>query len=249
MQKGLKGAVKHLKQGKRGAISGSQIKKQATIFAKSYIEEAMIRNQIVDDSNETFVNWTDEDIAFIKGSGISSKDVREYQRRPIFRCWQEAWEIDLRKKRDPVNQARLQTKYAGIRFYDLDDETNDRLVVGEKVMYQKSDGYVVNCKVSIDGEPEEDEQWYTKTMLECIADNRSKHLNNHVRVIYTQEEDKTTVTSPVKVVARRVDTVLSSYDEEDTIRRRFNRLFEGDNLKHCKTKRQCGEKRESENNK
>ena len=66
----------------------------------------MIRNQIVDDSNETFANWTDEDIAFIKGSGISSKDVREYQRRPIFRCWLESWEIEVRKKRDPVNQAK-----------------------------------------------------------------------------------------------------------------------------------------------
>ena len=72
--------MKHLKQGKRGAISGSQFKKQATIFAKSCIEEAMIRNQLVDDSNKTFVNWTDEDIAFIKGSGITSKDAREYQR-------------------------------------------------------------------------------------------------------------------------------------------------------------------------
>ena len=70
-----------------------------------------------------FVNWTDEDIAFIKGAGITSEDAREYQRRPIFRCWQESWEIEVRKKRDPVNQAKLQTKYAGIRFYDLDDET------------------------------------------------------------------------------------------------------------------------------
>ena len=119
------GSVKHLKQGKRGAISGSRIKKQATIFAKSCIEEAMIRNQIVDDSNETFVNWTDEDIAFIKGSGIRSKDAKEYQRRPIFRCWQESWETEVRKKRDPVNQAKLQTKYAGIRFYDLNDDMND----------------------------------------------------------------------------------------------------------------------------
>ena len=54
------GSVKHLKQGKRGAISVSRIKKQATIFAKSCIEEAMIRNQIVNDSNKTFVDWTDE---------------------------------------------------------------------------------------------------------------------------------------------------------------------------------------------
>ena len=66
-------------QGKRGAISGSRIKMQATIYAKSCIDEAMIKSQRNDDSNETFVNWTDEDIAFIKGAGISSEDAREYQ--------------------------------------------------------------------------------------------------------------------------------------------------------------------------
>ena len=109
-------------------------------------------------------------------------------------------------------------------------------------MYQKSDGYVVNCKVSIDGEPEEDEQWYKKAMLECIADNRSKHLNSHVRVIYTPDEDKTTVTSPAKVAARRVDTVLSSSDEDDKIKSRREKLFEDDNSKHRTTKRKRTEK-------
>jgi len=237
------GAVKQLMQGKRGAISGSRIKKQATIYAKSCIDEAMIKSQHIDDSNETFVNWTDEDIAFIKGAGISTEDAREYQRRPIFCCWQEPWEIDVRKKRDPVNQAKLQTKYVGIQFYDIDDETNDRLVVGETIVYQKKEGYLVNCKISIDGDPEEDEQWYTRTMLECIADDRSRHLNSHVRVIYTQEEDKTTVTSPAKAAARRMDTVPSSSDEEDTVRKRRKQLFGGDNSKHRKTKRRRGEKK------
>ena len=80
-------------------------------------------------------------------------------------------------------------------------------------------------------------------MLECIADERSRHLNSHVRVIYTEEEDKRTVTSPAKVAARRVDTVPSSSDEEDTVKKRRNRLFEGDNSKHRKTKRRRGEKK------
>ena len=73
------GAVKQLMQGKRGAISGSRIKKQATIYAKSCIDEAMIKSQNIDDSNETFITWTDEDIAFIKGAGISSEDARDYK--------------------------------------------------------------------------------------------------------------------------------------------------------------------------
>ena len=242
------GAVKQLMQGKREAISGSRIKKQATIYAKSCIDEAKIKSHNIDDGNETFVTWTDEDIAFIKGAGISSEDASEYQRRPIFRCWQESWEIDVRKKSDPVNKAKFQTKYVGIQFYDIDDEANDRLVVGDKIVYQKKDGYLVNCKISIDGDQEEDEQWYTNTMLECIADERSKHLNSHVRVIYTQEEDRATITSPAKAAARRVDPVLSSSDEEDTVKKRRNRLFEGDNSKHHNTKRRRSEKRESENN-
>ena len=99
---------------------------------------------------------------------------------------------------------------------------NDRLVVGDKIVYQKADGYLVNCKISIDGDPEEDEQWYTNTMLECIADDRSRHLNSHARVIYTQEEDRATLTSPAKAAARRVDTVPSSSDEEDTVKKRRN---------------------------
>ena len=151
--------------------------------------------------------------------------------------------MDARKKSDPVNKAKFQTKYVGIQFYDIDDEANNRLVVGDKIVYQKKDGYLVNCKISIDGDPGEDEQWYTNTMLECIADERSRHLNSHVRVIYTQEEDRATITSPAKAAARRVDTVPSSSDEEDTAKKRCNRLFEGDNSKHHKTKRRRSEKK------
>ena len=78
---------------------------------------------------------------------------------------------------------------------------------------------------------------------------RQKQTPSHVRVIYTQEEDRATITSPAKAVARRVDTVPSSSDEEDTVKKRRNQLFEGDNSKHHNTKRRRSEKkRESENN-
>ena len=103
------GAVKQLKQGKRGALSGPRIKKQATIFAKSCIKEVLIKNQFDYENNENFVTLTDEDMAFIKGAGIPTEDAANHKKNlPIFRCWREDWETRLQKFKDGVIQDRFQ---------------------------------------------------------------------------------------------------------------------------------------------
>ena len=91
--------MKSLKQGTRGRLGGNNIKKQATIFANSCIEEAKIKQNYDNNNGENFSTWTDKDVAFIKGAGIQNEDAALYDRKlPIFWCWREDWEIEIQKK-------------------------------------------------------------------------------------------------------------------------------------------------------
>ena len=60
------------------------------------------------------------------------------------------------EKRDPVSEARFQTKYCGIRFFDIDETDYDRLLEAYEVQFTKADGYVINCKVYVNGEKQEE---------------------------------------------------------------------------------------------
>ena len=95
------GAVKQLKSGKRGHLSGSNTKKQATIFAKACIDGAKLkRSQSIKDGDSSYATWTDEDDAFLRGVGISDqKKKQDLTKKPLFKCWLEDWEIDCQKKK------------------------------------------------------------------------------------------------------------------------------------------------------
>ena len=89
---------------------------------------------------------------------------------PIFRCWQEDWEIRLQKNKDPITQAKFQNKYGGICFYDVDETKYDRLIETGKVAFNKREGYLINCKASYDGTYKDDdpEPWTFKCIIECL---------------------------------------------------------------------------------
>ena len=222
------GVVKTLKQGKRARLGGDNIKKQSTIYANACIEEAKIKQKYDDNNGENFSTWTDEDVAFIKGAGIPNEDVVSYDRKlPIFRCWREDWEIEIQKKRDEVHKARFQNKYCGIRFFDIDETKYDRLLEAYEVQFTKADGYVINCKVYVNGEKQEEEPWTTHIMFDCILDRKSEYLNQHVRILKTPQEDYEEYkqpSSPAKVASMRSKTDDTSSDDDDSGRFRKKKI-------------------------
>ena len=84
-----------------------------------------------------------------------------------------------------------------------------------QVIYTKNDGYVINCKVYLGGEEQEDEPWTTEIMFECILDKRSHYLNDHVRILRKKEDDFKETTSPAKAAARRKECMDSSSEDEE----------------------------------
>lgn len=116
------GAVKHLKTNKRSHLSGDRVKKQATIFGASCMEQAKIVREatIANQRNKPVKLWTEED--FDTEMDILLEGTNEEKARPkrIFRSWEEEWEATALKKQDPVNSARLLQKYGGMQWYDPD---------------------------------------------------------------------------------------------------------------------------------
>ena len=106
-----------------------------------------------------------------------------------------------------MNEARFQTKYCGIRFFDIDETDYDRLLEAYEVQFTKADGYVINCKVYVNGEKQEEEPWTTHIMFDCILDKKSGYLNQHVRILKTPKEDYEEYkepSSPAKVASMRI---------------------------------------------
>jgi hypothetical protein len=119
------GDVKHLKTNKRAHLSGERVKKQATIFGASCIEQAEIkRNKTLDDSKTSpYKYWRDDD--FDKAFGMDmfiadNKEMQEEKPSRIFKAWMEDWEEIAIKKRDPVSEAKLLRKYGGVQWFDPD---------------------------------------------------------------------------------------------------------------------------------
>ena len=53
-------------------------------------------------------------------------------KKPIFKCWREDWEIECQKKKDPVNKAKFERKYKGLKFYDFDHENRVHYIIKQK---------------------------------------------------------------------------------------------------------------------
>ena len=98
------GAVKQLKSGRRGHLSGPNTKKQATIFAKACIDEATLkRKNSIKDADANYNTWTDEDDAFVSSVGIfGKKKVEEEMKRPIFKYWDR-----MSEEKRPSEQSKV----------------------------------------------------------------------------------------------------------------------------------------------
>ena len=95
----------------------------------------------------------------------------------------EDWEKQCKNKQDPLNEARFDRKYKGIRFYNIDANEEDILNTFFKTTYMKNVGYVLNCKRTVDSEERHDltdKPWYMHNLINCVIDERNTGLNKHV---------------------------------------------------------------------
>jgi hypothetical protein len=115
------GAVKHLKTGKRAHLGSEATKMQATIFGAACIEKARALKVKKEKSLEL---WTDDDVEFQLGledwdgemADGPTFEAQVANERRLFNAWFEDWERVCTKKNDVVDEARLLTKYAGLRW-------------------------------------------------------------------------------------------------------------------------------------
>jgi hypothetical protein len=115
------GDVKHLKTNKRSHLSGEKVKKQATIFGATCIEQAQIRKSLKT-NDSTLIPYRflmDEDFDDMFDMLKQEKEPSKKTARD-FLNWEEEWEIEAVRKRDPVNDARLLKKYGGLKLFDVD---------------------------------------------------------------------------------------------------------------------------------
>ena len=134
------GALKHLKSGQRSHLSADKAQKQATVYGAASMEKARMvqdaeeRNGLVLESR-----WTDADLEFAHGlenwdaAGAGNVPEPTVPRR-IFNAWIEEWEWELLYHNDPVSEARLMQKYAGLRWIDPDSGKDELMVADHECM-------------------------------------------------------------------------------------------------------------------
>ena len=109
------GDVKHLKTGKRSGLSADHLKKQATLHGASCSTNASINRQTKDGVMSLF--WEEDDLAQELGTAGTELDKAVAKVR-MFKAHEEDWENP--SKRNLVIEKRLQMKYGGLKWKDID---------------------------------------------------------------------------------------------------------------------------------
>jgi hypothetical protein len=189
------GDVKHLKTNKRSHISGDRVKKQATIYGSHCVTVAnMNREYKAEDSKKKpFKFWMEEDMDIEFDMFIEDKK-QEAKQIKVFKAWEEEWEEEATKKRDPVHEAKLLQKYGGLQWFDPDKNktyfSNDKEVRWFKEPRKPG----VYCIISYDEDYEEgktDEQdddhvemWHVSEDLRyCIAEYYKKNKDKGIKIL------------------------------------------------------------------
>jgi hypothetical protein len=186
------GDVKHLKTNKRSHLSGERVKKQATIYGASCIEQAwLLRSKESEDVTSAPIKYfRDDDFERMIDEENEEKDTKKAPR--VFKAFIEDWEQDAMKKRDPVNEAKLLKKYGGLSWNDPDNN-NAVLTAHGKTMHwarvtKTGGGYcVVACDIDYtdDGDDTNNhtEPWeITSDLIFCIASYYKEHKHYGVKV-------------------------------------------------------------------
>jgi hypothetical protein len=101
----------------------TKLKKQATMYGSHCISLANMA-RVYKSSNDTskpYKFWMEEDMD--KEFDIFDEEkLSEPKKVRIFTSWEEDWEQEAVKKRDPVNEAKLLQKYGGLQWYNFDNK-------------------------------------------------------------------------------------------------------------------------------
>jgi hypothetical protein len=195
------GDVKHLKTNKRSHLSGERVKKQATIYGASCIEQAwLLRSKESEDVTTTPIKYfRDDDFDNMLDEEKEENNTKKPPR--VFKAFIEDWEQEAIYKRDPVNEAKLLKKYGGLSWNDPDND-NAVLTAHGKTMHwarvtKSGGGY---CVVACDMEYSEDddnnhkhtEPWeITNDLIDCITEYYKIHTHDGVTVeMNTENSDK-----------------------------------------------------------
>jgi hypothetical protein len=192
------GDVKHLKTNKRGHLSAERIKKQATIFGASCMQQAAIKKLLPQkkDGDETWKPirfWTEDDY-----NKVYNEDEHDNEKPAAnvreFNAWIEDWEQEAIRKNDPVAENKLLKKYGGLMWKDPDN--NDMLFLSDSDSMQwfrptKSGGgwsviaydqfYSINAEKK--ERDEHTEPWYiTDDLIDCIEKYYMEN-SNEVKIV------------------------------------------------------------------
>jgi hypothetical protein len=196
------GDVKHLKTNKRSHISGDRVKKQATIYGSHCVTlSKMHRDHKAEEYKEKpYKFWLEEDMD--KEFDIFFQDKKKEPKKiKFFKAWEEEWEVEAVKKRDPVNEAKLLEKYGGLQFFDPDKNktylSSDKSVRWHKEI-RKPGVYCIICydEDYQEGQAEEEddehvEMWLLSEDLRyCIAEYYKKNKDKGVKVIELKDGEE-----------------------------------------------------------
>ena len=188
------GDVKTLKTNKRSHLSGERVKKQATIFGASCIEQARFQRLEMTSSGDVSTSplkfWRDDD--FNDDDSDDGGGQKKITKR-LFKAYLEDWEIKAVQKKDVVNEVKLLKKYGGLSWQDPDNNNKLLYADNEKLHWQKQTkksegGYCVyargeNYKKCMNEDDETDtEPWFINEDLIWSIEEYYK-ANKHFGVV------------------------------------------------------------------
>jgi hypothetical protein len=130
------GDVKHLKTNKRSHLSGDRVKKQATIFGASCMQEANMKKELprtyqYDGTWKPIRFWTEDDYNVVYSIEDNEEDKADSRVKRTFKAWIEDWELEAIRKNDPVSENLLLRKYGGLMWKDPDCKSHAKYFLAD----------------------------------------------------------------------------------------------------------------------
>ena len=125
-------------------MSGDSTEKRALIYTTAQVKKVRLRTLSRENKQEENVEFDDQDLAFDKDLekvGVVVRDLKRPMKKCVFWCWltdeEKKW---MKKRKDPVYEAKLLRKMGGLNFYDPD--TNFTYTVcTEDMFWEARHGY------------------------------------------------------------------------------------------------------------
>jgi hypothetical protein len=117
-------AVKEVKSGQRSHM-GSETTMMTSTLKMAWSAEKQDAEKICKETDSVIQSWDDDDFECLGLTkfGVNVDDlIGNKKPKRIFCNWLEDWEEDIMYKQDPSNEHKLLKKYAGLSWYDPDQD-------------------------------------------------------------------------------------------------------------------------------